>query len=176
MKIDYSKLFLDDYRKTVSDERKDAISIVAQNQRAYYDYKYRYLLDGTRYGIMASRAKEFVTINKDNAAKSLEEKILLVSDILFENGEFADYLNKGHFDFDTLSTYIRLLSHAQKYEEEVKKNPKVSKAISEYTTRLMTFFNRIYGRISPEFIINKINEVLVYNPELVERKETSRSR
>ena len=176
MKIDYSKLCLEDYRTSVKDDVREAIKLMAQNQRAFYDYKYRYLIDGSKYGIMATRAKEFVTVNKENAARSFEEKVLIVNNILFGNNEFAEFLNKGNFDFESLTTYIKLLCFAKNNEEAVNNNAKVSKAINEYTTKLMKYFNKVYGKLSPAYIINKINEVLVYNPELLERKDARRSR
>ena len=176
MKIDYSKLCLEDYRTSVNDDAREAIKIIAQNQKAYLDYKYRHLIDGSKYGVISNRAKEFVTVNKENEARSFEEKTLLINNILFRNSEFAEVLNKGHFDFESLTTYIKLLCFAKNNEEAANNNAKVSKAIDEYTTKLMRYFNKVYGKISPEYIINKINEVLVYNPELLERKDARRSR
>lgn len=174
MKIDYSKIILGNYRELLSEETLNNLKELAQDKRKFLDYKYTHLRGSNRYKMLMVKAVEYAYISKENSEKNELEKTIIVNNIVFNNEVFAKLLNNGNFDKNSLSQYIALVNYIKNNGENI--NSKYTNAVNSFTLKLVNYFKKYVGIINPELLINKINEVLVCDKELLEEKENNRTR
>ena len=176
MKINYSNVYVGNYRELLSDEELNNLILLASKQRKFLDYKYRQMIDGTKYSMLIKKAFEFTNINRENNSRPDYEKNIIANNIVFSNSQCAKLLNIGKFDLKSLQAYIALIRIVKNNKENA--NQKYVDAVNAFTIKLMNHFRKYVGSAKPEIIINKINELLTYEPELIElaEKDNKRSR
>jgi len=108
-------------------------------------YDYRYLIQ---------RAEEIAFKGGKHKDESLLFKNLLAANIVFPNDlKFADIINNNGLTIEELNLVNdRTSSHAEKLTILLK---------------LAKIFKQHYGVIMTTLIVNKINELIVFNPELL---------
>ncbi len=176
MYIDYSKIVTDDFKKRIDESTLADIKNEALKERAYIK----------RNGITVfvkehffDKADEIAYVSARNFKKSDEEKALLSANIVFDDEYFVEILNKGNFSKDMLETYIKLLKYLKKVivnNNFEKKDEKFQETAEKYTRLLSKHFAIYMGKTRPNIIINKINELLSYKPELLEEKNNAHTK
>ena len=176
MKINYCNVYVEDYHKLLSEEELNSLVLLALNQRKFLDYKYKHLMGSTKFSMLIGKAFEFTNINRENNSRPDYEKNIIANNIVFSNSQCAKLLNIGKFDLKSLQAYIALIRIVKNNKENA--NQKYVDAVNAFTIKLMNHFRKYVGSAKPEIIINKINELLTYEPELIElaEKDNKRSR
>ncbi len=170
MNIDYTKIITNDLNLLISPERLELIKAEALKERNYIKARYSHEYVKER---LFTRAYEVAYTTARYQEKSDTEKALLTANIVFNDDErFAEILRNGNFNLEMLSTYIKLLNYIQKAKAESKKvDEKYTKTAEIFTKRLVARFQRIVGQNEPSIIINKINEIISFKPELLDTQK-----
>ena len=179
MNIDYSKIVVGDYSKLISEERLSLLKSLALDKKKFLDYQYKYMIGSEKLLVIIDKAFKFAYIDKDNCEKNKYEKTIIVNNIVFDNTRFAKILKIGNFDKDKLQKLIILVNYVKnkKDKNELSKDDiKYIDVINIYMKELVRHFHMYIGQIKPEIIINKLNELLIYEPELLEDKKNNHTR
>ncbi len=176
MYIDYNKIITDDFKNHTNEATLTEIKREALRERNYIK----------RNGLTAyvkehffSKADEIAYVSARHYKKSDSEKALLAANIAYDDEKFVEILSKGNFNIDMLETYIRLLNYLKKAIRNnslEKRDEKLQETVEKYTRLLLKHFNLYVGKNNPNILINKINEVLSYRPELLEEKTNTHTK
>lgn len=170
MHIDYSKIITENFKYHTNEETLTEIKLEAQNERKYIKrngitpYVKEHFFD---------KANEIAYVSSRHHRKNEYEKALLAANIVFDDEKFAEILSKGNFGEDMLETYIKLLNYLKKAiinDRFEKKDERFQETAEKYTKLLSKHFTFYVGKNNPTIIINKINELLSYRPELLIEK------
>lgn len=168
MFIDYSKITTEDLRLYIDATKLAELKEVAKSERTYLDNRYNKDILRT---ILAKKAEETVYINARHQTRNNIEKAIIASEIVFDSNKFAETLKNGDFDIDTLQTYIKLLNYLKAKvanDDEIDANDEKYLVIADnFAKKLVRHFIKYNGVSSQNIIINKINEVLSFEPELL---------
>ena len=174
MQINYDEIVTENYSELIDNETLQTLKKIALDERKLLDYKLRNKTGGIKYYLLMKKAIEFANIRQENLERNKYEKSILINNIIFSNEQCAKILNSGNFDRETLQTFIALVNYANRHIEKATKQQ--IHAINTFTKSIVTHFQKYVGIIKPEIIINKINEVLIYQPELLESKSNKHTR
>ncbi len=176
MYIDYSKIITDNFRLFISDEKLGFLKAEAKKESMMIKGRYSNVVLKE---ILSQKADEIVYIYSRNQSKNSIEKALLANNIVFDDENFASILSKGNFDAESLEVFIRLLSYLKTKiaKDDITENDKkyFDKA-DQYAKKLVNHFTKYIGKTNPNIIINKINELRSYNPELLDKKGTKHTK
>ena len=176
MYIDYSKIITDNFALFVTDEQLAEIKQIANKERIYLKGRYS---KETLKVLLSKKANEAVYINARHQLKNSVEKALIASNIVFDDEKMAKILISGKFDRDTLETFIKLLSYLKiKVSNDTidENDQKYLTVADNYAKKLINHFTKYIGGCEIDIIINKINEIISFKPELLESKQSKRIR
>ena len=177
MFIDYSKIITDDLRAYLNESKLKELKTVAKNEKRYLTNKYN--PDILR-KILARKAEETVYINSRHQMRNNIEKAVIASEIVFDDSKkFAEVLLNGGFDTDTLRTYVKLLDYlkARIASGDLEDTDEKYITIADnFAKKIVKHFINYNGVSSQNIIINKINAVLSFEPELLEINNKSNAR
>ena len=171
MYIDYNKIITKDFNLLITEERLNQLKQIAKKERAYLNSIVHH--DSSRY-ILSSKAKEIAYINARHQAKNDIEKALIASNIVFDDAKFAKMLNDGHFDRNSLETFIKLLNYlkVRVINNNIADSERKYLIIADnFAKKLVNHFSKYIGHCEIDIIINKVNELLSFNSELIQSKK-----
>ena len=176
MYIDYTKIITDNFKNHTNEETLESIKSEALHERNYIKRNgFTSYVKEHFFG----KADEIAYVSSRHHGKNEYEKALLAANIVFDDEKFAEILLKGNFSKDMLETYIKLLNYLKKAianNRFEKKDEKFQETAEKYTRLLSKHFSLYIGKNSPNIIINKINEILSYKPELLEEKNNTHTK
>ena len=176
MYINYSKIITHDFKIYVTEKEFNELKEMAKKEKECLKRKYN--ADSLR-SMLSSKATETAYKTSKYHKKNDFEKAILASNIVFDNEEFASILEKGNFKADTLKSYLKLLNYL-KYKMSIdgldEKDKKYAEKADNFAKKLVAQFAYWKTTIDHTIIINKINEVLSFEPELIENKQPSHTR
>ena len=176
MKIDYTRIVTTDLKPLISAERLEEIKNEAKNERnyirrnGYTEYVRDHLFE---------RAEEIAYVNYRHAGKSKSEKAILAANIVFDDEKFAEMLLNGNFNLQMLKDYINLLNYLKNKivrGKEAEVDEKYFKTAESFAKRLSIHFQKMIGKNKPSIIINKINELISFRPELLDKQENTHTK
>lgn len=176
MNIDYSKIITKDLKLLITEERLMAIKDEAELENKYIkrhgltDYVKEYL---------SKKADEIANTRAQHKEKNDVEKAILTANIALSDDEkIAEVLLKGNFDKDTLEMYIALLDYVKsKTAKNHKIDSKYANAADTFTKKLLKHFKTMcVGNPTAIIIINRINELLSFKPELLELRSNTHTK
>ena len=176
MIIDYSKIVTENFKKHVPEDILGSIKMEAESERKYI------LRNGITEFVKEhffEKADEIAHVSARHYKKNEYEKALLAANIVFTDEKFAEILETGNFNKGMLETYIKLLAYLKKAitnDRLEKKDEKLQVTAEKFTRILSKHFAKYVGKNNPTIIINKINEILSYRPELLLEKKNYLSR
>ncbi len=176
MYIDYSKIITENFKLFISNEQLEDLKQIAYKERTYINAKYSKNL--TKF-FLSKKANEIVYINARHRAKNIVDKALIASNIVFDDEKMVKILTSGNFDRESLETFIKLLNYLKikvtnhSTDESDKKYLDIA---DNYAKKLIKHFSKYIGDCEIDIIINKINEILSFKPELLETKQTKYTR
>lgn len=176
MFIDYSKIVTEDLRLYVNATQLAELKDVASKERTYLNNRYH---KDTLRTILARKAEETVYVNARHQTRNNIEKAIIASEIVFDSQKFAETLLNCEFDINTLQTYIKLLNYlkAKVANDDIDQNDEKYLVIADnFAKRLVKHFIKFNGVSSQNIIINKINEILSFEPELLDTEGKKNSR
>jgi len=176
MFIDYSKIITEDLRLYVNATQLAELKDVASKERTYLNNRYH---KDTLRTILARKAEETVYVNARHQTRNNIEKAIIASEIVFDSQKFAEILLNCEFDINTLQTYIKLLNYlkAKVANDDIDQNDEKYLVIADnFAKRLVKHFIKFNGVSSQNIIINKINEILSFEPELLDTEGKKNSR
>ena len=167
MYIDYSKIVTKDLKLLITDERLQAIKAEALNERKFIKRNglTQYVKEH-----FSTKADEIAYVSYRHKDKNDTEKAMLAANIVFEDEKFASILLKGSYDLHTLETYISLLNYLKSKianGDEDKIDEKYLKTADLFANKMVKHFQTYIGRINPNMLINKANEIVSFRPELL---------
>ena len=175
MNINFEHIITSNLIDLITEERLAEIKAEAKIERNYLK----------RHGItdyikehLSNKAEEIAYIKKANKDKTAVEKALLAANIVYEDESFAEILAKGNFTAQKLSNYLKLL-HYFKYKKDNTMNEKellYQKSLKLFTLALTRHFSKYIGNVTANTIINKINELLSFKPNLLINEENKKTR
>ena len=176
MYIDYSKIVLTDMKQVITDENLEELKEIAKNEKGYIKRRYGvvYLKDN-----LDTKATEIAFTSARYKDKSKLEKTIIANNIVFDNQKFANLLRNGNFDAKTLKAFLRILSYLKSKLNagSLSEKDKDYAAKAEYfTRRLVKYFKLQIGITDSGIIINKINELLSFEPELLDELTNKHTR
>ena len=171
--MDINKIFIVDF-KTM--QNLNELKEIAKNERTYLNNRYHieYLkncLDRKAIEVAFKTAK-YQNYN-DN------EKMIIASNIVFDNQKFASILNNGNFDIKSLQAFLKLVNYfvnncnGNNLSEDDKKYLEIA---NKFERKLINYFKRQVGVTYFTIIINKLNELLTFEPELLTKKVNKHTR
>lgn len=177
MEINYSKIIPTHLNSFMTKEELERIKVLAEKEKALMQRKQYNASEFTKY-FAPKRAEEIAFSTKyDGFSKT--ERSVIAANIALTDEKFQEILkgaNEMLTEFEYLNHYLKLIYHFKN-----KKNTTISKEempalnyVNNFTIALMKRFTNYIGAISPEIIINKINEVLSFNPELLSKKKNTK--
>jgi hypothetical protein len=170
MIIQYDRIFLDDLKMCLSNEKMEEIRSYSMGARKRVDAMY----PKASIAVKFRKGIEFAYLAHVNQDKSDLEKALIASNFGLTNERFAEMLKDSKFDREYFETYLKLLKYTKarlaQGVELNEKDTRIKNKVELETKRLVNYFSKINGLASPEVIINKINEILSYQPELLRGK------
>ena len=176
MYIDYSKIVTKDLKSLVTEEDLASLKDMAKKERLYLNGKYNYV---TLKEMVSQKANEIVYVCARYKEKSEAEKALIACNIVLDDEKTAVRLNTGKYDKDTLITFIKLLNYLKnKFDNNtISESDKKYLSIADtFGKKITLYFGKYIGNCEPDVIINKINELLSFRPELLETKQTTKIR
>lgn len=176
MYIDYSKIITDDFKLFITDEQLEGLKKIAKKEKECIKYK---LHNDTLKYLLSSKAKEIVYVSSRYQFTNDVDKALIASNIVFDDEKTAKILANGNFDKDSLETFIKLLNILKKKivsNKIVESDKKYVKIADNYAKKLVSHFSKYIGVCEVDIIINKINEIISFKPELLEVKQNKHVR
>jgi hypothetical protein len=174
MYIDYTRIITEDFKSFITDSELAELKEVARKEKAILTARYN---PDTLRRILERRANEIVTINAKYQAYNDYEKAIVANNIVLDNKKFASVLNSGNFDAESLDSFIKMLRYIKNrlangdYSE---KDQKYMKIADNFAKKLVAHFAKYLGINNQNLLINKINEILSYEPELINKKNDSK--
>lgn len=176
MIIDYSKIVTDNFKLLVSDERKNEIKNEALVEKGNIMKN-----NAARQSkpVFYKKAIEAAYVAYRHKEKKSAEKALLAANIAFDEDKFAEILLKGGFNKNNLETFMKLLGFlkskiANDTIESI--DEKYIKTAEKYASLIKRHFVYYVGTCDINLIINKINDILSYNSELLEENKNNLKR
>ena len=153
-------------------ERVEEIKDLATKERVFLMNKYH--TNNNISTILSSKAYEIAYVNVRNSELNDVEKNILANNIVFDDDKFATILKKGNFDLTYLDSFIKLVNY-MKYKTD---NNKLANSDQRYLTtiyiyakKIVDHFTKYVGNVDKYIIINKLNEIITFNPEILENKK-----
>ena len=175
MNINYNRIVTTNLTDLITAERLAEIKTEAKAERSFIK----------RHGVTAyvkehlsNKAEEIAYIRKGNHEKTAVEKALLAANIVFDDESFAEILTKGNFTYNSLNTYLKLLTYFKNKKDNSLNEKEVlyQKSIKLFTLSLSKHISKYIGATNPNTIINKINEVISFKPELLINDENTKTK
>ena len=176
MYIDYSKIITKDLKTLITEQQLQMIKTEATKERNYI--KRNGITEYIKNNFF-KKAEEVAYVSYRHNQKNDTEKAMLAANIVFEDEKFAEILQKGNFDLHTLETYINLLNYLKSKianGDEEKIDEKYLRTAEIFAKKLSKHFQIFIGRNNPNIIINKINEIISFKPELLQDKENKHTK
>ena len=174
MNINFNRIITTDLTSIITEDRLKEIKAEAILERNYIK---RFGLTPEVKEFFSNKAEEIAFINKKNEDKTKAEKALLAANIVFDDEKLAEILNKGNFTVGRLRSYLKLLTYLKSKENNYSKADKLYLDSVKLFTSLLSRHVAIYvGRINPNVLINKINEILSFNSELLITETNKKAR
>lgn len=173
--IDFSKILPEHLNSIMTGEELNKIKELAEKERNLMARKQYNSPAYVRY-FAAKRAEEIAFSTKYNDF-STNQRAVLAANIALTDEKIGEVLaGKELFGFEYLNHYIKLVNYfSNKKSEEFSQEEVVSKKfVDNYTKALVNRFTMYVGAISPALIINKINEILSFNPEVLNIKRKNK--
>ena len=172
MLIDYSRILNNDIRE-ISQERLEEIKSRAKAAREAIKYKCHNESEVAEY--MSSHAEEYAYIKAVNRDLSDDEKNILSANIMLTNKKLADILQNSGYQYKKLKAFIDIVTYIKRELSEGKSNAehleKYINTSEKFAKKLLTTFRKQIGKVTSSQIINKLYEVMAYEPELLKSKE-----
>ena len=168
MNINYDIIIAKNFNTLITEEEYEK---AIENGIFERDYMLRRIKDSvyaSEYLIDRAYAAPYVNAKYQNM--SLAEKAIMAGTIAFDNKKFASVLLKGNFNYESLVTFLKLVDYLKfKKNNQVmdEKNKKYENSVNLYARKLENHFRYHFGRTNINIIINKINEIISYEPELL---------
>ena len=171
MKINYEKIVTRDLTSLISEEQLANLKNEAKKERNRIKYYNGYNKDIT----IQNRAEERVYLAGEYQKKNSIEKAILLANIVFDDdNKFAEMLLHGNYDRRILESYIKLLEYLKSkraYYTLEEHDLHYENKCNVLASRIAKHISMYIGPVNPEIIINKINEILSFCPELLETHE-----
>ena len=176
MYIDYSKIITENLQLFITNEQLENIKKIAEKEKCYIKGK---CSKTTLFSMLPAKANEIVYTSSRHQQKNGVEKALIACNIVFDDEKIANILLNGNFDKEALVTFIKLvnyLKHKIDTDALEEKDKRYLIVADKYAKKLVSHFNKYIGGCEITIIINKINELLSFRPELLETKEAKHTR
>lgn len=175
--INYSKIIAENLTTQITPERLEELKNKGKIERS--NIKRRYDTNTLKI-LFAKRAEEIVYLKQEYQKYYDIEKGIILASIVFDNDEkFVHMLSMGNFDKETLEIFLHLLAFLKNKAANDgldESDERYINSVNKYAKRLVNQTARYIGLVQPEIIINKINQILSFNPELLESKENKKTR
>ena len=172
MYIDYSKIAGNNYNLYFDEEKLNELKELAENEKNLIMYKYKFKCNNMT-SVLTQKAHDVVYVNQRNIQLSNVEKTIVACNIVFDDEKFVNILKKGNFDNTCLETYIKLVYYMKKKVDNNRlseDDQRYLNTVDTYTKKLVNHFSKYVGVVDKHIIINKLNEILSFRPELLEDK------
>ena len=176
MNIDYNKIITNNYNLYITEKNLNELKEIALKEKSIIKSKYHV---DTIKEILAQKANETAYINHRYNDLNMYEKAIIASNIVFNNDKFINVLNKGNFSYETLTIFMKLLNYIKYTIENGNINEKDNKYINTvniFSKKLSNHFYKYTGVNDINIIINKLNEIISFNPELLNDNIKSNTR
>lgn len=180
MKINYSLVVTKDFKSKISEEKYQELKKLAEPCRNTLLAKHT--CDNIPdYSLISKRAYEVTYPQSKFKDRNRYEQAIISSYMFYSNNErFAEILKNGGFDRDSLENLLNSLEYIinkkatyglNDMDKEYEK--KCNKLILQIDRQITKYLGKIeHG----ELIINKISEILSYQPELLEINTVTKSK
>lgn len=172
--IDFSKVVPDYLNKVIDLTEREAILDFANMERRGTQRKFSYSeSDFNEY--IKSRASEIAFSSCKYEELKFPEKAVLASNIALDKEKFVNALNglaknSNSFGFDYLKQYVKLacyfsikkdVNNLSKFDE------KFYTFLIRYNKLICSELSNYFGYVKPHLIINMLNEIISFEPELL---------
>lgn len=162
--IDFAKILPNNLEEEINMEKLIELKEIADKRKGYIGRRYTTMR--TSRAFVSNKGYEYAYTSSEMSNKTNEEKALITSNIAFTDKEFANIINNSDFDKERLENYIIMLNNYKLNPN----NTELLKLIKRETKNIIDYFLNMCGIIKPIIIINKIIEILTYNPNLLRTK------
>ncbi len=164
-----------DLKQYISNNKLNELVKIANDERTYLNNRYRaeYLKD-----CLDRRAIEIIFKGTKYQDRSNIEKIIIANNIVFSNQKFADILNTGNFDINSLRAFLKLVNYFNNVSSDdlSDDDERYLEILNKFERKLINHFKRQIGVTDLTIIINKLNELLSFEPELLEQNNNKHTR
>lgn len=169
MYINYKKLMRNNYNLYITEERLAELKELAQKERTFIVNKYNV---NNITSVLSLKAHDIAYVNMRNNKLSDAEKSIIANNIVFDDEKFVSILNKGKFETVYLQNFIKLTCYLKnKVDNNRISNDSDQRYLDTadmFAKRLVNHFSKYVGVVDCYIIINKLNEILSFRPELLE--------
>ena len=176
MNIDYNKIITNNFNLNITEEELNTLKEIAIKEKNIIKAKYH---TDTIKEILAQKANETAYVNHRYNHLNMAEKAIIASNMVFDDEKFVNILNKGNFSYETLEVFIKLLNYVKykiKSNNLNEKDNKYLNTVNIFAKKLLNHFIKYTGINDINIIINKLNEVISFNPELLDKMKKTNSR
>ena len=165
-----------DLKQYISNDKLSELVKIANDERTYLNNRYRveYLKD-----CLDRRAIEIIFKGTKYQDRSNIEKIIIANNIVFSNQKYADILNTGNFDIKSLKAFLKLVNYFinNVSDDDLSDDDKrYLEIVKKFERKLINHFKKQVGVTDSAIIINKLNELLSFEPELLEENKNKHTR
>ena len=176
MKIDYYKIITTDFKEILDDDRYEELKEKGILERNLY-LKSTVAQKSKRY--LSNRANEIANNKSEYKNLTPAERAIVTVNIAYDDKKFCEALAADGYTAEELERFIKWLGYI-KIKRSSRKYTNVDalyeKEINMRAFMLLEHFQKYFGASDINIIINKINEILSYQRDLLEEMRVSRGR
>ena len=171
--IDYNKIIPGSLNAFITKEELDKIKELAIKERETMTRKL-YRADSFTKFFAPKKAEELAYGSKYSNFNSVEKAILAANIALPDEKVERALADNELFGFEYLKHYLKIVDYfryARPHDGEIPTEEVAAKKfMTNYNRALVNRFTMYFGSINPSLIINKINEIVSFNPQLLDSK------
>ena len=172
-KIDYNKVIPGSLNTFLTRDELCKIKELADKEREVMASKL-YRADSFTKFFAPKRAEEIAYSSKYSDFSSIEKAILAANIALPDEKVENALADNELFGFEYLKHFLKIIDYfryVKPHDGEVPTEEVAAKKfMTNYNRALVNRFTMYFGSINPSLIINKINEIVSFNPQLLDSK------
>lgn len=177
--IDFSKVIVEHLNSVMKKDEVDSISRLAKIERDALLMKHGYDLSFSL-AYVKQRAAEIAYNSSRYDSLNEIQKAVLASNIALDKSKVIYALNRldsPFFGLCYLENYINNLRYFKYNKKSIRDMSETEKTVytflTKYTKVLVNSFSQYFGDVEPHLLINMINEIMSFNPELLDSNKAN---
>lgn len=168
----FNRIVVEDLNSIFSQDQIKELMTVAARKRQYFVNAYKFNTNKTSKDYTIGKIVLETVYRKSEFMKYNDyEKAFLVANMIFPNNKkFIEALYHNNIDASVIKLYLDCVKWLKGHSEDTMNPnyPKILKFVEHYRIIMSKIFTIQMGGTDPEVIINKLNQIVSLEPELLD--------